>query len=125
MRKHLCYLKNRNRCSNGVQAQKPILPIDELGGGGASETDEKGGAIKGHSLILWREEKDGPVLSGLAPVGPVHLQHLLHAEAQTLQGKKKWEEPVMRFSSRGRWRGSLEASTPAPSRKQTACSAIQ
>lgn len=57
------------------------------GGGGG----KKGGAKKGHSLILWREEKDGPVLSGLAPVRPVHLQHLLDAEAQTLQREKRWE----------------------------------
>lgn len=38
----------------------------------------------GVSLVLRGEEEDGPVLSGLAPVGPVHLQHLLDAEAQAL-----------------------------------------
>lgn len=41
------------------------------------------------SLVLWREQEDGPVLSGFTPVRPVHLQHLLDAEAQALWWRKK------------------------------------
>lgn len=40
---------------NGVQAQKPILPIDELGG--ASETGEKGGGKKDTHLFCGENRK--------------------------------------------------------------------